>query len=83
MSRSMVGLLAAAGAIMSALVAFTHGDMVPVVLAGAGAATGLASYLAAVQPQKKPSRLAIAKSILPSACPHAYVSAPHSPPSFR
>jgi hypothetical protein len=42
----MVGLLAAAGAIMAALVSFIHGDLVALVIAVAGAATGLAAYLA-------------------------------------
>jgi hypothetical protein len=47
MSRRMVGLLAAAGAAMSALTALTHGDSVPLMIAGAAGATGLATYLAA------------------------------------
>ena len=47
MPRRMVGLLAAVGAAMSALVALAHGDVVLVVMAvGAGAATGTAAYLA-------------------------------------
>jgi len=46
MSRSMVGLLAAVGATMSALVGLTHGDLVPVMIAGAGTASGLAACLA-------------------------------------
>jgi hypothetical protein len=46
MSRSMVGLLAAVGAIVSALVGLTHGDLVPVMIASAGTASGLAAYLA-------------------------------------
>ena len=52
MFRSMVGLLAAAGAAMSALVAFAHGDSVLSVISGAASATGLAAYLA-VSPSKK------------------------------
>jgi hypothetical protein len=36
MPRSMVGLLAAAGAAMSALVALIHGDSVAVVVAASG-----------------------------------------------
>jgi hypothetical protein len=53
MSRTMVGLLAAAGSIMSALVGLTHGDLVPVLIAGAGTAGGLAAYLA-LSSQKNP-----------------------------
>ena len=44
MARSMVGLLAAAGTAMFALVAFAHGDSVPMMIAGASGATGLAAY---------------------------------------
>jgi hypothetical protein len=46
MSRSMVGLLAAAGAIMAGLIGLTHGDSALVLVAGAGAGTGLAAYAA-------------------------------------
>jgi hypothetical protein len=46
MPRSMVGLLAAVGAAMSALVGLSHGDLVWVMVADAAAATGLAAYLA-------------------------------------
>jgi hypothetical protein len=46
MPRSMVGLLAAVGAAMSALVGFAHGDLVLVTVADAAVATGLAAYLA-------------------------------------
>jgi hypothetical protein len=47
MSRSMVGLLAGVGAIMSALIAIAHGDVAALIIAvGAGAATGSAAYLA-------------------------------------
>ena len=53
MSRTMVGLLAAAGAIMAALVGLTHGDLVPVIITGAGAASGLAAYLALPDAKKK------------------------------
>lgn len=49
----MVGLLAAVGAAMSALVSFAHGDLVWVTIADAAAATGLAAYLAAAPPIKK------------------------------
>ena len=45
MPRLMVGLLAAAGAVMAALVGLTHGDLVPVVIVGSATATGLAAYL--------------------------------------
>jgi hypothetical protein len=46
MQRSAVGLLAAFGAIMAALVSFVHGDLEPVAILAAGASTGLAAYLA-------------------------------------
>jgi hypothetical protein len=46
MSRVMVGLLAAAGAIMAGLLGLTHGDWFSVLVAGGGACTGLAAYLA-------------------------------------
>jgi len=46
MPRIMVGLLAAAGAIMAALVGLVHGDFLPAMIAGSGTATGLAAYLA-------------------------------------
>jgi hypothetical protein len=52
MPRGMVGLLAAVGAIMSALIGFTHGDLIPVIITACGTGTGLAAYLAA-SPQKK------------------------------
>ena len=54
MSRTMVGLLAAVGAAMAVLVAFAHGDSVPIMIMSASGATGLAAYLAA-PPQKKSS----------------------------
>jgi hypothetical protein len=53
MSRTMVGLLAAVGAIMSALVGLTHSDLVLVIIAGAGTASGLAAYLALPTAKKK------------------------------
>ena len=53
MSRTMVGLLAAAGAIMSALVGLVHGDLVPVMIMGAGASAGLAAYSALPSITKK------------------------------
>jgi len=51
-SRSMVGLLAAVGAAMSALVGIVHGDLVWVAIADGATATGLAAYLA-LPPSKK------------------------------
>ena len=51
MPRSMVGLLAAIGAALSALVAYTHGARTWATIADAAIATGLAAYAAA--PQKK------------------------------
>jgi len=44
MRRTMVGLLAAVGATMSALVGLVHGDLVPVIIVGASVATGMAAY---------------------------------------
>jgi hypothetical protein len=44
MSRSMVGLLAAVGAAMSALAGLTHSYLVFAIIACASAATGLAAY---------------------------------------
>ena len=52
MPRNMVGLLAAVGAAMSALVSLAHGDAIPVMIAGAACATGLATSLA-LSPSKK------------------------------
>jgi hypothetical protein len=46
MHRTLVGLLAAVGTIVSALVGLSHGDQVPVAIACAGAASGMAAYLA-------------------------------------
>ena len=54
MSRSTVGLLAALGAVMSALAGLIHGGSEPFVVASAGMASGLAAYLALL-PQKKTS----------------------------
>jgi hypothetical protein len=56
MPRSMVGLLAAVGAAMSALVGLIHGDLVWLALVDAAAATGLAAYLA-LPPYKKNLRV--------------------------
>jgi hypothetical protein len=51
MDRAMVGLLAAIGAAMSTLVAFTHGDLAGLAIMNAAVATGLAAYF--VAPVKK------------------------------
>ena len=45
MSRGMVGLLAAVGAAMSALVGLAHGDIVWIAVADAAVATGLVAYV--------------------------------------
>ena len=52
MPRSMVGLLAAVGTAMSALVGLAHGVLIWLALADAAAATGLSAYLA-LMPIKK------------------------------
>lgn len=52
MLRSLVGLLAAVGAIMSALVGLVHGDLVSAMITCAGTATGLAACMA-IPPTKK------------------------------
>ena len=52
MSRSVVGLFAAAGAAMSALVGLLHGDLTWMMVVDAAGATGLAAYLA-LPPNKK------------------------------
>ena len=52
MPRNMVGLLAAVGTAMSALVGLVHGDLVWAAIADASLATGLAAYLALL-PEKK------------------------------
>jgi len=54
MPRSMVGLLAAVGAVMSGLVGLSHGDVLPIMIAGAGAGTGLAAYFALPAIKKNP-----------------------------
>lgn len=58
MSRNMVGLLAAVGATMSALVSLVHGDLVPLMIIGVGTATGLAAFLA-LPLQKKLSEVTV------------------------
>ena len=55
MSRTMVGLLAAAGAVMAALVGGTGGWVEAVLIAFAGTAVGLAAYLALPPSKKSPS----------------------------
>jgi hypothetical protein len=55
MPRSVVGLLAAIGVAVSALVGLTHGDVVPIMVATASTATGLGAYLALL-PIKKISQ---------------------------
>jgi hypothetical protein len=52
MSRTMVGLLAAVGAVMSVLAGLIHSHLEPLVMAAAGGASGLAAYLA-LPPTKK------------------------------
>jgi hypothetical protein len=46
MPRSVVGLLAALGVVLSSLLGLTHGDLTPLVIVSSGTATGLAAYLA-------------------------------------
>jgi hypothetical protein len=54
MTRSMaVGLLAAVGPVMSALIALSHGDLFWVMVADACAAAWLGAYLAATVIKKK------------------------------
>jgi hypothetical protein len=45
MSRSMVGLLAAVGAAISAFASLVHGDLAEAMITVAASATGLAAYL--------------------------------------
>ena len=52
MPRSMVGLLAAVAAAMSALAGLTHGDLAAAIILCASSAAGLAAY-AALPPSKK------------------------------
>jgi hypothetical protein len=47
MPRVLVGLMVAAGTVMSALVGYAHGDLVWVIIVEAGAVTGLAAYATA------------------------------------
>jgi hypothetical protein len=58
MPRSVVGLLTAVGAALSAIVGLAHGDLVWVMIANASAATGLATYLA-LPPSKKKSEMSV------------------------
>jgi hypothetical protein len=59
MAQSMVGLLAAVGAAMSALVGLAHGELVWVIVAGAATATGAAAYLALLPQKKMPQSCSI------------------------
>jgi hypothetical protein len=52
MPRWMVGLLAAVGAAMAALVPFEHGALVALAITDAAAAMGLAAYGALPQEKK-------------------------------
>jgi hypothetical protein len=67
MPRAMVGLLAAVGAAMSALVGFTHGAFVWAAIADAAVAAGLVAFATApavsghikkISSRNKPSELA-------------------------
>ncbi len=62
MPRRMVGLLAAVGTAMSALVSFIHGGVTPVLITSAAASTGLAAFLAL--PSKKILERAPLRSIV-------------------
>jgi hypothetical protein len=53
MPRSVVGLVAALGVVLSSLLAFVHGDLTPLVVIGSGTATGLAAYLALPSSKEK------------------------------
>jgi hypothetical protein len=52
MPRTMVGLLAAVGTAMSALVAFAHGNLIWVTIAMAAVVAGLVAYVAAPSSKK-------------------------------
>jgi hypothetical protein len=72
MPRSMVGLLAAVGATMFALVSSAHGVLFLLTITGAAAATGLAAYGAlcpnsALPPSPPVGASAIKKTVLMSA----------------
>jgi hypothetical protein len=54
MPRSIVGLLAALGAVLSAMMGFVHGDLAALVGLGAGLLTGGAAYLALPPFKKNP-----------------------------
>ena len=56
MPRSMVGLLAAAGAAITAIAGLAHGDLLWAAVVDAAAATGLAAYLALPATKKANSR---------------------------
>jgi hypothetical protein len=78
MPRSMVGLLAAVGAAMSALAGIVHGDFVPVVIAHAAVATGLAAYLALSGNKKKSCDIPHGAVYIPRGMSHESV-APRPP----
>jgi len=54
MSRSMVGLLAAVGVAMPALVPFLHGSLIVVAITDGAVAAGLAACLALPSTKKSP-----------------------------
>jgi hypothetical protein len=54
MPRSVVGLLAAVGAALFAIVGLSHGDLVWIMIGNASAATGLAACLALPATKKSP-----------------------------
>lgn len=68
MPRSVVGLLAAVGATMAALVGLVHGDSVPVMIAGAGASTGVAAYLALPSSKKNLVNVTLRNQALGAQC---------------
>jgi hypothetical protein len=82
MSRRMVGLLAAVGTTMSALVGLTHGDMVPVMIASAGAVSGLAVYLG-LPDEKNPSSLILLNLSHVRPCRDVPLSGGHEASSAR
>ena len=53
MNRTLVGLLAAAGALMSMLASLAHGALLCLAIMVGVTAAGLAAYLALQDPQKK------------------------------
>lgn len=51
MPRTMVGLLAAVGAAMAAIVSLAHGDLAGPTIAAVGTVTGTAAFLASPPPK--------------------------------